>query len=49
MAGRTARVPGYLLPRLARELPAAAARTVLAAAASMAAWDALHSDETPEC
>jgi hypothetical protein len=31
----------------ARGNPAAAAKTVLAHAASTTAWDALHSDETP--
>jgi EF-P beta-lysylation protein EpmB len=49
MAGLAARLPGYLVPRLAREVPGAAAKTVLAPAASIAAWDALHSDETPGC
>jgi EF-P beta-lysylation protein EpmB len=49
MAGLAARLPGYLVPRLARELPAAAAKMVLAPAAPVAAWDALHSDETPGC
>lgn len=47
MAGLAARLPGYLVPRLAREVPGAAAKTVLADAASIAACDALHSDETP--
>jgi L-lysine 2,3-aminomutase len=49
MAALAARLPGYLLPRLARELPGAAAKTVLAASASTdtdtstIAWDRLHS------
>jgi len=45
MAGLAARLPGYLLPRLARETPGAAAKTVLA----NASWDALHSHARPEC
>jgi L-lysine 2,3-aminomutase len=46
MAGLAARLPGYLVPRLAREVPGAVAKTVLADAMSIAACDALHSDET---
>ena len=52
MAQLATRLPGYLLPRLAREEPGAAAKTVLAHAApsshaaSSAACDALHSDAT---
>jgi L-lysine 2,3-aminomutase len=49
MAGLAARLPGYLLPRLAREVPGAAAKTVFANAASIASWDAHHSDGQPEC
>jgi EF-P beta-lysylation protein EpmB len=55
MAQLAARLPGYLLPRLARELPGAASKTVLAPAAaparlaSSAACDALHSEETRGC
>ncbi|HEY4973097.1 MAG TPA: hypothetical protein VII41_05770, partial [Steroidobacteraceae bacterium] len=49
MAGLAALLPGYLVPRLAREVPGADAKRVLAPAAAMAAWDALHSDETPGC
>jgi EF-P beta-lysylation protein EpmB len=49
MAALAARLPGYLVPRLAREVPGADAKTVLADAASIAAWDAFHSDETPGC
>jgi EF-P beta-lysylation protein EpmB len=40
----TARLPGYLVPRLARESPGAASKTVLAAG-----WDALHSPPQPGC
>jgi L-lysine 2,3-aminomutase len=49
MAALAARLPGYLLPRLAREVPGADAKTLLAEAAPNATWDALHSDDTPEC
>ena len=55
MAQLAARLPGYLLPRLAREQPGAASKIVLAHAAtpaqpaSSAACDALHSEETPGC
>lgn len=45
MAQLAARLPGYLLPRLAREQPGAPAKTVLAAAS----WDALHSPGAGEC
>jgi EF-P beta-lysylation protein EpmB len=38
----TARLPGYLVPRLARESPGAVSKTVLAAG-----WDALHSPPQP--
>jgi L-lysine 2,3-aminomutase len=38
------RLPGYLVPRLARESPGAASKTVLAAG-----WDALHSPQQREC
>jgi len=44
MSQLSARLPGYLVPRLVRETPGAASKTVLAAA-----WDALHSPGTPEC
>jgi len=44
MAQVSARLPGYLVPRLVRETPGAASKTVLAAG-----WDALHSPGTPEC
>jgi EF-P beta-lysylation protein EpmB len=44
MSGVTAKLPGYLVPRLARESPGAASKTVLAAG-----WDALHSPPEPEC
>ena len=48
MAALAARLPGYLLPRLAREVPGAAAKTVLAPpvsnATSAISWDRLHSD-----
>jgi EF-P beta-lysylation protein EpmB len=40
----TARLPGYLVPRLARESPGAASKTVLAAG-----WDALHSPQQSGC
>jgi EF-P beta-lysylation protein EpmB len=40
MAQLAARLPGYLVPRLARESPGAASKTVLAPA-----WDALHSPD----
>jgi KamA family protein len=46
MAALAARLPGYLLPRLARELPGAAAKTVLAPAAPTISWDRLHSAAT---
>jgi L-lysine 2,3-aminomutase len=46
MAQLAARLPGYLLPRLARELPGAAAKSVLPPATPAAAWDALHSHAT---
>jgi len=55
MAQLAALLPGYLLPRLARELPGAAAKTVLAHTAapaqpaSSAGCDALHSEETTGC
>jgi|HubBroStandDraft_1064217.scaffolds.fasta_scaffold42772_2 EF-P beta-lysylation protein EpmB len=39
-----ARLPGYLVPRLARESPGATSKTVLAAG-----WDALHSPQQPGC
>jgi EF-P beta-lysylation protein EpmB len=45
MGALAARLPGYLLPRLARETPAAAAKTLLASDP----WDALHSHASPEC
>lgn len=45
MAALAARLPGYLVPRLARELPGAPAKTVLAAAP----WDALHSSAAAGC
>jgi EF-P beta-lysylation protein EpmB len=45
MAGLAARLPGYLLPRLARESAGAPAKTVLASAQ----WDALHSPRQVEC
>jgi len=38
VAGLAAQLPGYLLPRLARELPGATSKTVLTPA-----WDVLHS------
>ena len=41
MSALAARLPGYLVPRLARELPGAPAKSVLAAAS----WDALRSPE----
>jgi EF-P beta-lysylation protein EpmB len=44
MAQVSARLPGYLVPRLVRETPGAVSKTVLAAG-----WDALHSPESPEC
>jgi EF-P beta-lysylation protein EpmB len=40
MAQLAAQLPGYLVPRLVRESPGAASKTVLAPA-----WDALHSPE----
>jgi EF-P beta-lysylation protein EpmB len=43
MSQVAARLPGYLVPRLAREFPGAASKTVLAAG-----WDALHSPPGPE-
>jgi EF-P beta-lysylation protein EpmB len=39
MAGLATRLPGYLVPRLVREVPGEAAKTILASPA----WDALHS------
>jgi len=45
MGGLSRRLPGYLVPRLARETPGAESKTVLASAA----WDALHSPAAPEC
>lgn len=45
MAGLAARLPGYLVPRLARESAGAPAKTVLASAH----WDALHSPSQVEC
>jgi EF-P beta-lysylation protein EpmB len=44
MSRVAAKLPGYLVPRLARESPGAASKTVLAAG-----WDALHSPQEPEC
>jgi EF-P beta-lysylation protein EpmB len=44
MSRVSARLPGYLVPRLVRETPGAASKTVLATA-----WDALHSPGTREC
>lgn len=43
MAALATRLPGYLLPRLARELPGAASKTVLAPAAQPISWERLHS------
>jgi EF-P beta-lysylation protein EpmB len=44
MASLAAQLPGYLVPRLVRESPGAASKTVL-----QPAWDVLHSRESPEC
>jgi EF-P beta-lysylation protein EpmB len=44
MAQMSTRLPGYLVPRLARETPGAKSKTVLAPA-----WDALHSHMSPKC
>ncbi len=51
MARLACRLPGYLLPRLARETPGAASKTVLAGAAWDAphSRDAYHSRAAPEC
>jgi EF-P beta-lysylation protein EpmB len=44
MAALSARLPGYLLPRLVREMPGAGGKTVLATGP----WDALHSRKPAE-
>jgi EF-P beta-lysylation protein EpmB len=44
MARLAGQLPGYLLPRLAREMPGATSKTVLTPA-----WDVLHSPAQPEC
>lgn len=44
MAALATRLPGYLLPRLAREVPGATAKMVLAPSAPAASWDGLHSE-----
>jgi len=45
MAALAARLPGYLLPRLARETPGAPAKTLIAPAG----WELLHSSAQVEC
>jgi L-lysine 2,3-aminomutase len=45
MAALSARLPGYLVPRLVRESAGAPAKTLLASAQ----WDTLHSPRRVEC
>jgi L-lysine 2,3-aminomutase len=45
MAALSARLPGYLVPRLVRESAGASAKTLLASAQ----WDTLHSPRQVEC